>query len=84
MKPQPTNTQAVVYNINNTNGNNYVNHVITATTQGPQWQSYLKGTRKVKITIARHRRNHFSVNTMSQGYLSWLTHLQTIERVWIK
>ncbi len=34
MKPQPTNTQAVVYNINNTNGNNYVNHAITATSHG--------------------------------------------------
>jgi hypothetical protein len=29
---QPTNPQAVVYNINNTNGNNYVNCAITATT----------------------------------------------------
>ena len=34
MKPQPTNTQAVVYNINNTNGNNYVNNSITSTTPG--------------------------------------------------
>ncbi len=34
MNSQPTNTQAVVHNINNTNGNNYVNHAITATTHG--------------------------------------------------
>ena len=34
MNSQPTNAQAVVYNINNTNGNNYVNHAITATTHG--------------------------------------------------
>ena len=34
MNSQPTNAQAVVYNINNTNGNNYVNHAIMATTQG--------------------------------------------------
>ena len=33
MNSQPTNAQAVVYNINDTNGNNYVNHAITATTQ---------------------------------------------------
>ena len=32
MNSQPTNAQAVVYNINNTFGNNYVNHAITATT----------------------------------------------------
>ena len=34
MNSQPTNAQAVVYNINNTNGNNYVNHAITATSHG--------------------------------------------------
>jgi hypothetical protein len=34
MNSQPTNAQAVVYNINNTNGNNYVNHAIMATTHG--------------------------------------------------
>jgi len=34
MNSQPTNAQAVVYNISNTNGNNYVNHAITATTHG--------------------------------------------------
>ena len=32
MNAQPNNPQAVVYNISNTNGNNYVNHAITATT----------------------------------------------------
>ena len=34
MNSQPTNAQAVVYNINNTNGNNYVNHAITAASHG--------------------------------------------------
>ncbi len=34
MNSQPTNAQSVVYNINNTNGNNYVNHAIAATTHG--------------------------------------------------
>ncbi len=34
LNSQPTNAQAVVYNINNTNGNNYVNHAIMATTNG--------------------------------------------------
>ena len=32
MNAQPNNPQTVVYNINNTNGNNYVNHAIMATT----------------------------------------------------
>ena len=32
MKAQPNNPHAVVHNISNTNGNNYVNHTITATT----------------------------------------------------
>jgi hypothetical protein len=32
MNAQPNNPQAVVYNINNTNGNNYVNNAITTTT----------------------------------------------------
>ena len=32
MNAQPNNPQTVVYNINNTNGNNYVNHAVTATT----------------------------------------------------
>ena len=32
MNAQPNNPQAVVYNISNANGNNYVNHAITATT----------------------------------------------------
>jgi hypothetical protein len=32
MNSQLNNPQAVVYNINNTHGNNYVNHAITATT----------------------------------------------------
>ena len=31
MNAQPNNPQAVIYNISNTNGNNYVNHAITAT-----------------------------------------------------
>ena len=34
MNSQPRNAQAVVYNINNTNGNNYVNNSITSTTPG--------------------------------------------------
>jgi len=29
MNSQPNNPQAVVYNLSNTNGNNYVNHAIT-------------------------------------------------------
>ncbi len=32
MNAQPNNPQTVVYNISYTNGNNYVNHAITATT----------------------------------------------------
>ena len=32
MNAQPNNPQAVVYNISNTNDNNYVSHTITATT----------------------------------------------------
>ncbi len=32
MNAKPNNQQAVVYNISNSNGNNYVNHAITATT----------------------------------------------------
>ena len=32
MNAQPNNPQTVVYNINNTNGNNYVNHAVMATT----------------------------------------------------
>ena len=34
MNSQPNNPQSVVYNINNTNCNNYVNHSITSTTPG--------------------------------------------------
>ena len=34
MNYQPNNPQSVVYNINNTNGNNYVNNSITSTTPG--------------------------------------------------
>ncbi len=34
MTSQTNNLQAVVYNINNTNGNNYVNHAIMTTTPG--------------------------------------------------
>ncbi len=34
MNSQPNNPQAVVYNINKTNGNNYVKNPITATTPG--------------------------------------------------
>ena len=34
MNSQPNNPQSVVYNINNTNGNNYVNNSITAATPG--------------------------------------------------
>ncbi len=32
MNAQPNNQQAVLYNISNANGNNYVNHTIMATT----------------------------------------------------
>ncbi len=32
MNAWPNNSQAVVYNISNANGNNYVNHAITTTT----------------------------------------------------
>jgi len=34
MSSQQNNPQSVVYNINNTNGNNYVNNSITAATPG--------------------------------------------------
>jgi hypothetical protein len=34
MNSQPNNPQAVVHNINNTNGNNYVNHALPATSPG--------------------------------------------------
>ena len=34
MNSQPNHPQSVVYNINNTNGNNYVNNSITSTTPG--------------------------------------------------
>ena len=34
MNSQPIHPQSVVYNINNTNGNNYVNNYITSTTPG--------------------------------------------------
>ena len=34
MNSRPNNLQSVVYNINNTNGNNYVNNSITAATPG--------------------------------------------------
>jgi len=43
MNSQPTNAQAVVYNINNTNGNNYVNHAITATSHGATMAELPKG-----------------------------------------
>ena len=32
MNAQPSNPQTVVYNIDNTNDNNYVNHAVMATT----------------------------------------------------
>ena len=72
MKPQPTNTQAVVYNINNTNGNNYVNHAITATTHGVMAelpQEHAESQNKDCSTPSQT----LYVQTMSQGYLSWLT-----------
>ena len=34
MNSQPIHPKSVVYNINNTNGNNYVNNSITSTTPG--------------------------------------------------
>ncbi len=53
MNSQPKNPQAVVHNINNTNGNNYVNNAITYTTPGAR-QSVLKSMQKVKIKLALH------------------------------
>ena len=64
MNAQPNNPQTVVYNINNTNGNNYVNHAVMATTT--QGQNVQKSMRKVKIKHVLHRCLHLMLKTMSQ------------------
>ena len=52
MNSQPNNPQSVVYNINNTNGNNYVNNSITSTTLGATMAELPKGHAESPIKIA--------------------------------
>ena len=63
MNAKPNNQQAVVYNISNANGSNYVNHAITATT--PE-----AAKAKVKSKQDLHHSLLLMLNTMSQYYLT--------------
>lgn len=69
MNGQPSSPQAVVYNISNTNGNNYVN----ATPSEPQGQSVLQGTRTVRRKRELHHRLLLMINIMSPDLLTPLT-----------
>ena len=55
MNAQPNNPQTVVYNINNTNGNNYVNHAVTATIDEIARTECPKEHAKSQIKCALHR-----------------------------
>ena len=66
MNARPNNPQAVVYNISNTKGNNYVNHAIMSQQLRPQGQSVLQRTQKVKSKQDLHRRLLLMINTISK------------------
>ncbi len=67
MNAKPNNPHAVVHNISNTNGNNYVNHAITTTT--PEAARAKCPTEHVESQSKQdlHHCLLFMLNTMSQG-----------------
>jgi hypothetical protein len=66
MNGQPNNPQALVYNISNINGNNYVNTTPHEATRAECPTLHTQSTRTIRCNRELQRRLLLMVNTMSQ------------------